>query len=330
MRAKSHRRQHMSGVQHVPNVPEHSSVSTGANIEEPAVEILDDISTAPAAGESEPQIETSGEPYPAVSEAMNEDEFKAKQEAEAKEREGRASKVKGPRKLNLNERKVIAWWLDKHIGENEPMAKVVSFDEMEKDLRDFFHPSLTDNVVARGVFNAVYDDETRQLTGAHLTEVGAELYFRGQRKSKANNGQVVEMKPRATKPAKEPVVRNSKYTDNCRLRIMVNGNPRRLDTQGYFSWMLYREGMTYQEYIKSEFNKGLIAENGSSFHGPRRDHWDWDLARGNIALCYANQPETLEDGSTNPDYWYINNYGRKIPEPIAQVETQQDVVEQTY
>lgn len=307
----------MSGTQHVQNVPENPPNPPGATM-----------------GETETHAETqSAENYPAVeTKTMTEEELKAQQEAEAAERVERAKRATGPRKLNPNERKIAAWWLEKFIGENDPVDKVIPFDQLEKDVKVFFQPSMQQNVVARGVFNAVYDENTQQLTGAHLTQSGAELYFRSVRTGKAKTdseptGQVSRGVAKAT--SNGPTT-SGKYGDNVLLKKLVAENPRRADTHGYFSWMLYRDGMTYNEYMKSKAPEGQITGVGTPFSGPGRNHWDWDLMHGYTALYHKDRPEKLENGEDNPDYWYINNAGkRKAVEAAAEEQEQKENTEAT-
>jgi hypothetical protein len=77
---------------------------------------------------------------------------------------------------------------------------------------------------------------------------------------------------------------------------------------GYYSWQIYQDGMNYKEYMASKnYEPALSDRTGASFRGPGRNHWEWDLQHGFIALYREDENELLEDGSPNPKYWAINN-----------------------
>jgi hypothetical protein len=278
-----------------------------------------EIGEGSPAGETCPASETT---------KMTAGELKAKEAAQAAEREARANKVKGPRKLNENERAVVKDWLDKYLTETDPVDKVVKFADLDKDLIPYFQPSMKDNVVARGVFNAVYDPETKALSGVHLTEIGATLYTQGLRKTKANDGGPTgrvsrgALKTKAVKTTRS--VRSNKYPDTIRLRKMHETNPRRAESHGHYSYDMYENGMTFSQYLNKEYNKALITQVGTAFDGPKRVHWDWDVVHGNIALYYEDRPEFLEDGSPNPEFWYVN-----FTQATEENEVEDDLTEET-
>jgi hypothetical protein len=319
---RASRRSTLSGNQpNVPNVSENTAASTGAD-EEPAVEIQSDETSEIRIGEGQPK----GEAYPPASREVTVEEHQTQMDEESEKREARASKVKGPRKLNNNEKKIVAYWLEKHLKDDEPTTKTVLLDEMDKDLKPFFQPSMQGNVVQRGIFSPVYDDDKR-LIGAFLTDIGADIYFSLQRKGKLDNGTGVLKATPGPKTPKGESQRPGKYTEQYRLKKMVEGNPRRNKTQGYFSWELYEDGMPYREYLKSVYNKELIAENGTPFGGPGRNHWDYDLMKGFTALYDVEQDILDPDGRPNPKYWFVNNSGQHFPPDYKAPETTEEIDE---
>jgi hypothetical protein len=259
-----------------------------------------DIGEGRPAGETYPESETT---------TMTEEELKAKEAEEIEAREKRAKRATGPRKLNPNEKKVVEYFLNTYIGENDPADKVVSLDELHPDMKPFFYPTLKDNVIQRGVFNAVYDPETKNFTGVNLTAGGLELYMRLTRKASVNGDQEPTGRvSRGVKKDKAPgVSRATKYPDNLRLRILADGNPRQVDSHGYHAFNLYENGMTYNQYLKKAYDKTLKSgSSGAEFSGPKRVHWDWDINHGHIGLYHDDVPEFLDDGSPNPNFWYVN------------------------
>jgi hypothetical protein len=305
-------------VQNVSNLPENTAVHHPND--DAAAQVQSDETTKVRIGEGQPK----GEAYPAASETMTSEQHQAKEDAEADKRAARAEAAKGPRKLNPNERKIVAHWLDNYIGQNEAVEKVILFEEMDKDLKPFFQPSMQGNVVSRGVFAAHYD-ENHQLIGAYLTSIGADIFFRLQRKGKLDDGSGITKTPgqKAT-PSEEPSerkVRAGKYEDKYKIQRMVSGNPRRANTQGYFSWNLYEDGKSYHDYMKASFDKDLVADNGTPFGGPGRNHFDYDLMKGFIAL-YDSEQEIEDNGSPNPKYWFINNSGNHYPKTEGTTDTE--------
>jgi len=71
------------------------------------------------------------------------------------------------------------------------------------------------------------------------------------------------------------------------IRILEANNPRQKHTQGWHNWHLYRDGMSYDEYIALPWDATLetFPTNGrppAYFKGPRADHVRWDVAHGYI------------------------------------------------
>jgi len=234
----------------------------------------------------------------------------------AEEQEAKPVKrASGPRKLKPNEVKVVKHFMETYIGETDPITKTVSFEELHKDMKPWFQPSMRDNVVGRGIFNAVYDDETKMLTGVQLTELGAELY------RKLNGSDAPATSGRKGRPkgvvTEKPNARTFKYDAGLRLRILVDDNPRQVSSHGYHSFNLYENGMTYDQYLNTPFDSSLMSKKNTEFSGPKRWHWDNDLMHGYIGLYYADQPEFLEDGSPNPRFWYVNMRKNQPPEEVT-------------
>jgi len=306
----------LSEYQHVPNVPENSFLPPGAP-----------MANTEATNTSEAQGTPEGsEGYPAVQNTtMTAEELKAKEAAEAETRVNRAKRATGPRRLNPNERKVVGWWLEKYIGEHDPIDKEVPFSEIDHDTKAFFQPSMKDNVVQRGIFNAVYDTETQQLKAVKLTEIGATLFAAQMRKLPLNDGEPKGKVTRGIRKTKRVSSENGEevvsiiYDDNVRLRKLADKNPRRDRVHGWFSWEMYENGMTYRQYLRKKYDETWTTAGGSVFSGPRRDHWEWDLNHGYTGLYYADQPEFLEDGSPNPKFWFINKMKEvKTNEPATE------------
>jgi len=76
--------------------------------------------------------------------------------------------------------------------------------------------------------------------------------------------------------------------------------------------------------MKSAFDKTLIADNGSPFGGPGRNHFDYDLMKGFIALYDSTQNITDENGQPNRNYWFINNAGKHYPPDAETAEMPQE------
>jgi len=263
------RRQIVSGTQNVQHMPENTPLPTGDN---QAAYVGDEVESK-SASEETATTEEVGEPV-----------------------ESKKRGATGPRTLKPIERKVVAEWLNKVLPADVAYTTEVTFADLPKDLKPFFQASMKDNVVQRGVFNAVYDETTHQLTGVHLTELGIGLY------NKAPTGRV------SRGATKEKVARESTralpYPSNLRLRKMVEGNPRQTDSHGAHSFDLYVDGMTYEEYLSIKDYVKHSNKDGVPFHGPKRMHFQNDLDKGFIALYYEDKDEYLPDGSPNPEFWW--------------------------
>ena len=322
------RNRSMSGVQHVSNLPENQNLPPGPDVNFGA-QVQPNESTEIDIGEGQPQ----GETYPAVEGQMTAEEHKAKEDAEAEDRVARAKRASGPRKMSPDERKVVGFFLTEYIAEKDPVTKVVNMDQLHPDIKPWFYPSMAKNLINRGVFNAVVDEETKSLTGVYLTEVGADLYFRMNRKpdtvakTPGRKG-----RPAANSPNAAPG--EVKYPDNLRMRKLVEGNPRQIGSHGYHAFNLYEDGMTYREYLRKAYDKTLRSEGtGAEFSGPKLHHWDWDLLHGFIGIYHEDQPEMLDDGSPNPNFWFVNlastrkmRKSNKVEQPPVEAEAEAETI----
>jgi hypothetical protein len=77
------------------------------------------------------------------------------------------------------------------------------------------------------------------------------------------------------------------YDDKWVIKIVSPNNPREERTHGHHSFNLYRDGMTYREYLSSAYDASLPIKYGKSHHtftGPHARHFHWDIARGFIKM----------------------------------------------
>jgi hypothetical protein len=215
----------------------------------------------------------------------------------------------GPRKLTRKEA-LLCDAIAKHIGEQDQVTKVIPYMDLEKPIRIALSPAVKGNLIQRGIFDAIWDDEHR-LDGIKFTEAGFQLYI--ARINRIRSGDDIDDEPVTKRPRKtgESVTRRSKFdVPGVKLKIMTTGNPRREGTHGYHSFNLYKDGMTFRDYMSAKFDKDVkLKTTLKPWDGPRLDHFNWDLKEGNIALYNENEPEHLPDGSPNPNYWVVNNAG---------------------
>jgi hypothetical protein len=217
----------------------------------------------------------------------------------------------GPRKLTRKEA-LLCDAIAKHIGENEPVTKVIGYMELEKPIRLALSPSIKGNLIQRGIFEPIYDDEHR-LDGIKFTEAGYGLYQ--TRIDRIRSGEDTgEDEPVTRRPRKngESVTRRGKFDiPGVKLRVLTDSNPRREGTHGYYSFQLYQDGQTFRDYMAADWKSKLpdvkLKTTLKPWDGPRLDHFNWDLKEGNIGLYNENEPEFLENGQPNPNYWVINN-----------------------
>lgn len=250
--------------------------------------------------------------YPAsvkTSEQLTEEQNKA-----ADEREARAKRATGPRRLAEREVQMISVLLDMlpkneegksdHISVTEYVYKL---EEIPENIRDHFWATGSDrNLAQRGLAVLVSDPETKQPTGVKLTEIAMHLYGKQTSKATEKTPKQTSAKRADGKPVANGGRTTSKY-EGLRLRKMVDQNPRQAGTQGYNSWELYKDGMTYREYMATKDYNQVETNAGSMFRGPGRNHFDWDLMHGYISLYNEKENEFLENGEPNPNFWAVNN-----------------------
>jgi hypothetical protein len=303
-RSKRNRRQNVSGqntpVQHVSEntfLPPGAPNADNAPGEQPVVE-------TEVGNEQEAAAQTEVKDYPPAT-VKTAEELAAEQEAEAKTRVARASTATGPKRLSEREKQQIAILLSIIPEDVSVTEHVVSFEDMPEILAQSFFQTGTDrNMAQRGLVKMVSDEETKQPVGVTLTEIAMHLY--GRQTSKGPVVSQTSATTQAGKPTAAGGRTTSKYV-GLRMRVMTEENPRQQGTQGYYSWQLYKDGMTYREYMETKNYTPVQTGSGSSFRGPGRNHFDWDLMHGFISLYHENEEELNEDGTTNSKYWAINN-----------------------
>jgi hypothetical protein len=295
----------------VPNVQENPFLPPGApdptapkayNVPSDAP-IGESHSDTPENGEA---TEGTGEQYPAVPETpvITAEEHAAKEKAATDERIARSNRATGPKRMSEREKQQVAILLSIMPEDDSPSEYVFKLESMPTDLADsFFKPGNDRNLAQRGLVTMVMDEETKQPIGVRLTEIAMHLYFRQSSKDGAPQTKTTT---KEGKPVAAGGRTTNKYT-GLRIKVMVTDNPRQVGTQGYYAWDLYKDGMTYHEYMASKNFRQVQTGSGSMFRGPGRNHFDWDLMHGFISLYNENEPETNEDGSPNPKYWAINN-----------------------
>jgi hypothetical protein len=256
-----------------------------------------------------PDSSTQVHDYPAVT-IVDEGEHKAQEDAAAEERIQRAKSVSNPKRLSGQEMLNMAVLLKLlPEGENIPLDTPIPLESVPAEIRDpLFEAGTARNMQNRGLVKLIVNLDTKQIDALRITDIGFDVYQR-------QSGKLGPTKQKRTVKANgEPRANGGRTTtafNGLRLKKMAD-QPRAEDTMGYFSWQLYEDGMTYSEYMaRKDYPESRSKRTGELFRGPGRNHWDWDLMHGFIALYRENEPETLEDGSPNPNYWAINNSVKK-------------------
>jgi hypothetical protein len=198
--------------------------------------------------------------------------------------------------------------LDLMPGDEEaPLNTPIPLESLPVELsQSFFATGATRNMAQRNLVKLlVVNPESKQPDHLEITEIGYAVY-------RSQSGKVkTTPQKRTTKADGTPRAvggRTSNKYDGLRLRKMVDENPRKEGVMGYHSWKLYQDGMTYKEYMAcKDFPPAVSSQSNAVFRGPGRNHWDWDLQHGYIALYRDGEEELLPDGSPNPRYWAINN-----------------------
>lgn len=253
-------------------------------------------------GEEQPK---DGSAYPSATEVT--EETQEQLDAEAEKRVERAKTVSAPRRLSDREKQLIGILLDMDIVKDALSVTdvVIPIEMLPEHIRlSFFEVGKERNIFQRGLAEPVYDGEPKAIVGLRLREVTLDLYSRLTRVSGDKTAKVAKPKGESRATGGRA---SSSYPDNLRMRKMKD-NPRVPGTMGYYSWQIYQDGMNYKEYMASKnYEPALSDRTGASFRGPGRNHWEWDLQHGFIALYREDENELLEDGSPNPKYWAINN-----------------------
>jgi hypothetical protein len=255
-------------------------------------------------GDEEPK---EGAEYP-ESKVMDEETHKAQEEAAAEARVKRAQSVSSPRRLSEREKQTVNILLGLTIVKDADSVTdvVIPMEDVPEEIRASFNEVGTErNIFQRNIATPVYGGEPKALIGLKLTEIGLHLYS-----VKTAKGDPKVKGQKATKldgESKTVGRRSTKYHDGLKLKKIAE-NPRPEGTMGYYSWQLYRDGMTYHEYMSiKDFGEHYSLRTGEKFRGPGLNHWTWDLEHGFTGLYKEGEPETLEDGSPNPNYWSVNN-----------------------
>lgn len=89
-----------------------------------------------------------------------------------------------------------------------------------------------------------------------------------------------------------------------RVHIVAPTNPRREGTHGYEAFKLYREGMTYDEYLDATYDPDAPTTAKVPFTGPQNNHFTWDLMHGFIAMYDATK------SPDDPEYWVMGSKPR--------------------
>jgi hypothetical protein len=255
-------------------------------------------------GEGQPVGETYPEAAPLTIKSA--EEHAADEKAASEERVARATRATGPRKLSEREKQEIAVLLDM-IPEGQSVTTFdIPMEALPENIQqNMFAASSTRSLYQRGLVTPVMDD-SKNITGIRLTENAMHLYSKQTSKAPGADGE-----PKAPKARTGGTRESAKYdVPGVKVKVMTPENPRAHNTQGYHAWKLYRDGMTYRDYMNIKDFPKVTTGSGSEFRGPGRNHFDWDLMKGFIALYDENQPETNEDGTPNSKYWVINNSGK--------------------
>jgi hypothetical protein len=244
--------------------------------------------------------DTSVADYPAVT-IVDEEQHKVQEDAATQERVERAKSVSSPKRLSSQEKLNIGVLL-KLLPDNE-VTTPIPMESLPEELRNsFFDVGSTKNLAQRGIVKLHTNAETKQIDSLSITDIAYEIYQSGK-----GGGPKQKRTTKADGTPKAPGGRTSSQFAGLRMRKLVD-NPREEGTMGYFSWQLYQDGMSYKEYMAcKDYPEQRSKRTAEVFRGPGRNHWDWDLMHGYIGLYRENEPELLEDGSPNPNYWAVNN-----------------------
>jgi len=260
----------MSGAQeNVPNVPEHTPV--------------------PGVGDSN----VSEQPIDV--EVPNDDEVPSESETEdgdgviIEEEQPKAKRSSGIRKVSAEEHNYLTTMGNNCFADDDPWDKAITYAELPAELQNF---TEINRLIARGLVTSVMEGPT--LVSIAFTDIGYE--FSSLSAEEAVSGKVTKAKGTSTAATGD---NRMKYNDpHYRIVRLTSSNPRRADSHGFYSWQLYRDGMTYKEYVESDYNKDQdILGTETKFNGPSSLQFKWDLEHGFIAVY----DDRLEE--TDPNYW---------------------------
>ena len=247
--------------------------------------------------------------YPPAVTIVDEAEHKAQEEAATAARVERAAAVSSPGKLSEQEKLSIGLLLklipvpEGQSQENVPLDTPIPLESLPEELRNsFFDTDKKKNLAQRGIVKLHTNTETKQIDSLSITDIAFDIYNKRNLKS----GQQRQT-TKADGTPRAPGGRTSKAFVGLRLRRMVD-SPRKPGTGGYPNWKLYEDGMSYAEYMakKDTFEKPLNTR-GVPVDVPSIMQFTNDLTKGWIALYREDQPEFLEDGSPNPEFWVTKN-----------------------
>lgn len=181
------------------------------------------------------------------------------------------------------------------IPADEAWDAWVDFNNVPKDARSFLG-----NFQSRGLVELDIDvEEGNRIKRVRITEKGNVSVTTPKLKEPALPTKATQAKaPKVAKEPKQPAAPRGQYSNpDHRITLLVQSNPRREGTQGFYSFQLYREGMTYDDYIKSAYDNTIVCSNGSNFDGPKQVHFLWDVQHGFIGVYDSTKQPA------DPDYW---------------------------
>lgn len=209
-----------------------------------------------------------------------------------------AKRAAPKRKITAEEHSWLQTFGSNCFGEEEPWDKTVLWAELPEELQNLVEVAnlstekLVSITVAKGQITSVkFTDIGFDFAGKDATEVVKVARVAGAKTERV----ATEKAPRAVGESR------MKYNDpNYRIKKLTESNPRRVDSHGYFNWFLYKDGMTYKEYMNTPYDKEqAILGTETKFYGPNPNQFKWDLEHGFIAVY---DDRVAED---DPGYWIV-------------------------
>ena len=197
-------------------------------------------------------------------------------------------KSTGPRKITAEEYNYLVTLGDNCFGEDDPWDKTILYADIPEELRDF---TEMNKMVARGLIKVNMNGPL--LESVQFTDIGFDFSEKG--KDEATQGSSAKI----AKEKGEAAGSRMSYADpNYKIKILVEGNPRRPESHGFYSFQLYKDGMTYKEYVDSEYDDSLpVVGTDIGFIGPNSNQFKWDLEHGFIGVYDSREEED------SPKYW---------------------------